>query len=248
MTFQPTPAATLAVSYVNATHRHLFLTGKAGSGKTTLLHHIVANTHKNVAVAAPTGIAAINAGGVTLHSLLHLPFGTFIPENTASEWSEDTMVYTPKRFLAQLKMGNTKRDLLRQLELLVIDEVSMLRADMLDCIDCVLRSVRRKSEPFGGLQLLFIGDLNQLPPVIKNSEKALLSRYYPSGYFFEAVALILPHIGLHMNRLLGIFYLYLDFVFRQVNHLPYFPIEIRPIGIIFYEHHLSTHFHLHFLH
>ncbi|MDN4165059.1 helix-turn-helix domain-containing protein [Cytophagales bacterium LB-30] len=189
MIYQFSPAAQLAIDYANTTHRHIFLTGKAGTGKTTLLHHIIKNTYKQVAVAAPTGIAAINAGGVTLHSLLHLPFGTFIPENTSSDWSEDTMVYTPKRFLSQLKMGNTKRDLLRQLELLVIDEVSMLRADMLDCIDCVLRSVRRKSEPFGGLQILFFGDLSQLPPVIKNSEKALLSRYYPSGYFFEAQAL-----------------------------------------------------------
>ncbi|MEQ8572581.1 MAG: AAA family ATPase, partial [Fulvivirga sp.] len=170
-----TDTANLAVNYINATNKSIFLTGKAGTGKTTLLKFIIENTHKNVAVAAPTGIAAINAGGVTLHSLLHLPFGTYLPQNDSlSGSSYDAQVNTPKSFLSQFKMANNKRNMLRSLDLLIIDEVSMLRADMLDCIDLVLRTIRRSQAAFGNLQILFIGDLNQLPPVIRNSEKALL--------------------------------------------------------------------------
>lgn len=181
--------AELALKYVNTTNRHVFLTGKAGTGKTTLLKQIIDNTYKNAVVAAPTGIAAINAGGVTLHSLLQLPFGTFVPENIPlSESSE--LVNTPQTIFRGRKMNKTKRKLLQELELLIIDEVSMLRADLLDCIDLILRSIRkRRNEPFGGVQILFIGDLLQLPPVVKESEKALLNRFYPSAYFFEALAL-----------------------------------------------------------
>jgi len=181
--------AELALKYVNTTNRHVFLTGKAGTGKTTLLKQIIDNTYKNAVVAAPTGIAAINAGGVTLHSLLQLPFGTFVPENIPlSESSE--LVNTPQTIFRGRKMNKTKRKLLQELELLIIDEVSMLRADLLDCIDLILRSIRkRRDEPFGGVQILFIGDLLQLPPVVKESEKALLNRFYSSAYFFEALAL-----------------------------------------------------------
>ncbi len=206
MNHELTSVAKLAIEYVNATNRCIFLTGKAGSGKTTLLRYIIDNTHKNVAVAAPTGIAAINAGGVTLHSLLHLPFGTFVPaDGHISDFGFGDQINTPKSYLSQLKMGATKRNLLRQLELLIIDEVSMLRADILDCIDLVLRTIRKNGNPFGGLQLLFIGDLNQLPPVIKNSEKALLKNFYDSGFFFEALAL--------KNQPLA--YIELDKIFRQ---------------------------------
>ena len=177
----------LAAEYINNTNRHLFLTGKAGTGKTTFLTEIRHQTFKNTIVAAPTGIAAINAGGVTLHSLFHLPFGAFYPENVPFKGER---VNTPQSVMAQFKMNNTKRKLLRELELLIIDEVSMLRADLLDCIDLILRHVRRrKMEPFGGLQLLLIGDLHQLPPVVKNHEWELLSSYYPSMYFFDAKAL-----------------------------------------------------------
>ena len=177
----------LAAEYINNTNRHLFLTGKAGTGKTTFLTEIRHQTFKNTIVAAPTGIAAINAGGVTLHSLFHLPFGAFYPENVPFKGER---VNTPQSVMAQFKMNNTKRKLLRELELLIIDEVSMLRADLLDCIDLILRHVRRrKMEPFGGLQLLLIGDLHQLPPVVKNHEWELLSSYYQSMYFFDAKAL-----------------------------------------------------------
>ena len=178
--------AQLTVGYVNTTNRPIFLTGKAGTGKTTLLKYIVKNTYKNVIVAAPTGIAAINAGGVTLHSLLQLPFGTFIPENIALTDS-GINVNTPQTLFRERKMNSTKRKMLREMELLIIDEVSMLRADLLDCIDLVLRNARwRKNEPFGGVQILFIGDLLQLPPVVKDEEKALLQPFYDSHYFFDA--------------------------------------------------------------
>jgi PIF1-like helicase/Helix-turn-helix domain len=177
----------LAAKYINNTSQHLFLTGKAGTGKTTFLADIRHRTFKTTMVAAPTGIAAINAGGVTLHSLFHLPFGAFFPENVPFSGER---VNTPQTVLSQFKMNNTKRKLLRELELLIIDEVSMLRADLLDCIDLILRHVRRrKQDPFGGVQLLLIGDLHQLPPVVKGHEWELLSPYYKSIYFFDALAL-----------------------------------------------------------
>jgi len=179
-------AAKLAAKYINNTDRNLFLTGKAGTGKTTFLTNIRNQTYKNTVVAAPTGIAAINAGGVTLHSLFHLPFGSFVPENGLQGGG----VNTPQSVLAKLKMNRYKRKLIRELDLLIIDEVSMLRADLLDCIDVILRHVRRrKSQPFGGLQLLLIGDLHQLPPVVKNHELQYLSPYYKSLFFFDSLAL-----------------------------------------------------------
>lgn len=179
--------AELAASYVNTTNRHIFLTGKAGTGKTTFLKYIISHSHKRAVVAAPTGIAAINAGGVTLHSLLQLPFGSFIPENIHFE-SRETKVTTPQTLFQNSKFNATKRQLIREIELLIIDEVSMLRADLLDCIDHTLRHLRRNRSPFGGIQILFIGDLMQLPPVVKEDEKNLLSAFYPSLYFFEAQA------------------------------------------------------------
>ncbi len=186
MELEPNKIADLASQYINSTDRHLFLTGKAGTGKTTFLSEIRKNTYKNTVVAAPTGIAAINAGGVTLHSLFHLPFGSFVPANGV----QDANINTPQSVLAKLKMNSSKRKLLRELELLIIDEVSMLRADLLDCIDVVLRSIRRKRNlPFGGVQLLLIGDLHQLPPVVKNYEWQFLSSYYASMFFFDSVAL-----------------------------------------------------------
>jgi hypothetical protein len=139
-------------------------------------------------VAAPTGIAAINAGGVTLHSLLQLPFGAFIPENVPLP-EGTTRLNTPQTVGREQRISARKRNMLREMELLIVDEVSMLRADLLDCMDMVLRSVRRRREPFGGVQLLFIGDLMQLPPVVRREEWAYLQPYYPSSYFFDARAL-----------------------------------------------------------
>ncbi len=187
--FELQEIAELAAKYVNTTDRHIFLTGKAGTGKTTFLKYIIEHTYKNAVVAAPTGIAAINAGGVTLHSLLQLPFGTFIPDHITPP-SSDSQINTPATMFRETRFNASKRQLIRELELLIIDEVSMLRADLLDCIDHTLRYLRRRRhEPFGGLQILFIGDLLQLPPVVKDRDAELLKPYYSSNYFFEARAL-----------------------------------------------------------
>lgn len=179
-----------AIAFVNQTNRHLFLTGKAGTGKTTFLKYIRENCSKKMAVVAPTGVAAINAGGVTIHSLFQLPFGSFIPVPSNNWQSFDGRVNNVHSLLKNMKMSGARRDLLRELDLLIIDEVSMVRADTLDMIDAVLRHVRRQPLlPFGGLQMLYIGDLFQLPPVVKNDEWELLSNYYKSPFFFDALVL-----------------------------------------------------------
>lgn len=175
----------LAADFVNNTSKHVFLTGKAGTGKTTFLRHIRESTAKNVVVAAPTGVAAINAGGTTLHSLFQLPFGPFIPANNRG--FSNNLGTDQNALLKQLRLSGPKRELLQELELLIIDEVSMMRADMLDAIDTILRSVRRNQmTAFGGVQVLYIGDLYQLPPVVPNEEWNLLSQYYESPFFFHA--------------------------------------------------------------
>lgn len=179
----------LAVRFVNQTNRNIFLTGKAGTGKTTFLKYIRENTFKKMAVVAPTGVAAINAGGVTLHSFFQLPHGSFIPVQQ-SGWNANNTFNTPHTLLKNLRVTNDKKLLLQELELLVIDEVSMLRADLLDEIDCILRHFRRRQqEPFGGVQMLYIGDLFQLPPVVKNEEWDILRQHYRSPFFFDALAL-----------------------------------------------------------
>jgi energy-coupling factor transporter ATP-binding protein EcfA2 len=191
MKLEETPLSLLTERFVNSTNQCIFLTGKAGTGKTTFLKKLIKTTHKKVMLAAPTGIAAINAGGVTLHSLFQLPFGSFVPVDINFDYiPSDVSFSTPKSFLKSFHMHNSKRALIREMELLIIDEVSMLRADMLDAIDLVLRTVRKnKNQVFGGVQILFIGDLFQLPPVIKRPEKELLARFYKTGFFFEAIAI-----------------------------------------------------------
>ncbi len=176
-----------AEQFVRFTDVSVFLTGKAGTGKTTFLRHIIEVSDKNIVVAAPTGVAAMNAGGVTLHSLFQLPFGVFIPvvgmppTNPRCDWRN------PRTFFQKMRMSKAKRDLLKKMELLIIDEVSMVRVDMLDAIDFVLRSVRkRKNEAFGGVQLLLVGDLRQLAPVARDEEWEVLRNYYDSPYFFDA--------------------------------------------------------------
>lgn len=176
----------LASRFVNQTTRHLFLTGKAGTGKTTFLKHIRDTSPKKMAVVAPTGVAAINAGGVTMHSFFQLPFGAFIPENRGG-WNSTSNINTPNTLFKNLRLSREKRELMMELELLIIDEVSMLRADMLDEIDIILRSVRKQPLlPFGGVQVLYIGDLFQLPPVVSNDEWDVLKEFYKSPFFFDA--------------------------------------------------------------
>jgi hypothetical protein len=183
--------AELASRFINHSHKNIFLTGKAGTGKTTFLKNIIQQTHKKAVIAAPTGIAAINAGGVTLHSLFQLPFGSFIPYNHHSVLSNEQLkITTPALLIKNMHMSGSKRNLLRELELLIIDEVSMLRSDLLDAIDVLLRYIKRQHhKAFGGTQILFIGDLLQLPPVVKENEWNILKNYYASPHFFDAKAL-----------------------------------------------------------
>ena len=179
-----------AVAFVEDTDEHLFLTGRAGTGKTTFLKYICTHTRKQCAVVAPTGVAAINAGGETIHSFLQLPFGPFVPGTVGGFGRQEGGAQDKHSLLANLRLRDTKLKLLRKLELLIIDEVSMVRADLLDSIDLVLRHVRKNwVQPFGGVQVLFIGDLFQLPPVATDTDWEILRHYYPSPYFFEAKAL-----------------------------------------------------------
>lgn len=204
------PPAEIAAKFINLTSKNIFLTGKAGTGKTTFLRNLISHTHKKMAVVAPTGIAAINASGVTIHSLFQLPFGTFLPKALPTEEVVAYQHYhTPRSVIRNLSMNREKRRILLDLELLVIDEVSMLRADLLDAIDTVLRYIRKNNRNFGGVQLLLIGDLHQLPPVVKNDEWAVLSKYYKSAFFFDALALVKdPPI-----------YIELDQVYRQADEV-----------------------------
>lgn len=183
--------AGIASRFINNTDKHVFLTGKAGTGKTTFLKNIVKQTYKKAVIVAPTGIAAINAGGITIHSLFQLPFGAFVPSNSQNPaFNENVKINTPSSIFQGYKMQSKKRRLLQELELLIIDEVSMLRSDLLDAIDTVLKSLRRnKNVSFGGVQVLFIGDLLQLPPVVKENEWHYLSSFYKTPFFFDALAL-----------------------------------------------------------
>ncbi|MGN8070393.1 HRDC domain-containing protein [Mucilaginibacter sp. 22184] len=168
------PAMQLAADYLELTNTVVFLTGKAGTGKTTFLQNLKLSSKKKLAVAAPTGVAAINAGGMTIHSLFQLPFGPLLPGGN----DRPDVHYSPE-----------KKELLDNLELLIIDEISMVRPDVLDQIDLILRNVKESPHPFGGVQLLLIGDLSQLSPIIRDDEWMLLSRYYATPYFFSALAM-----------------------------------------------------------
>jgi GTPase SAR1 family protein len=172
---------TRARDFIEHTGTHLFLTGKAGTGKTTFLRNLKRNRSKRMIVVAPTGIAAINAGGVTIHSFFQLPFAPHVPDTSFSA--------ADAKARARYRFSKEKVRILRSIDLLVIDEISMVRADLLDAVDEVLQRYRRNSEPFGGVQLLMIGDLQQLAPVVKDDEWMLLSRYYPTPYFFSSRAL-----------------------------------------------------------
>lgn len=167
-----------ALQIIQFTRRSLFLTGKAGTGKSTFMRNLAATTKKKHIVLAPTGIAAINAGGSTLHSFFKLPFHPLLPNDSR---------YTPRNIRETLKYNSEKCKLLREVELIIVDEISMVRADIIDFIDKVLRIYNRNMrEPFGGKQLLLVGDIYQLEPVIKEEERQLLRPFYPSNFFFDA--------------------------------------------------------------
>jgi len=197
----------LAEEFVRQTSRPIFLTGKAGTGKTTFLRHIKETTTKKTVIVAPTGVAAIHAGGTTIHSFFQLPFTPFIPEmQKGSERSSD--MSDKYSLLKNLKIESEKRSLFRELELLIIDEVSMVRCDILDAMDTILRHFRRKPYvPFGGVQVLFIGDLFQLPPVVPDDQWEILRHYYEGPFFFHA------HV-LEQSRPL---YLELKKIYRQTD-------------------------------
>lgn len=186
---QLSPIAEKTAHYINYTSRNIFLTGKAGTGKTTLLRYLTKNCTKKFAVVAPTGIAAINAGGVTIHSFFQLPFGCFLPQKPTDISKINFNFSYPEKLIAQLKINDRKRAIIKELDLLIIDEVSMLRADLLDAINIVLKHIRRSQQAFGGVQLLLIGDLLQLPPVVKKDEWEYMNAYYKSAYFFDSLAL-----------------------------------------------------------
>lgn len=192
----------LAAEFIHHTSKSVFLTGKAGTGKTTFLKYICENTQKNFVVAAPTGVAAINAGGVTLHSLFQLPFGIYLPLHHTPEPFGNIQITTRATLFKNLQLSKSKRDLLQELELLIVDEVSMVRCDMLDAIDVILKTVRKNQRPFGGVQVLFIGDLYQLSPVAKGEEWRILQEYYQSPYFFDAkVVLESPPLCIELKKI-----------------------------------------------
>ena len=178
MNSETNPELQLARRLIEQTGTHVFLTGKAGTGKTTFLRTLKAECPKRMIVLAPTGIAAINAGGMTIHSFFQLPFAPYIPGSVFGGEAQ-----------YKFQFGREKLNIMRSIDLLVIDEISMVRADLLDAIDDVLRRFRRHDQPFGGVQLLLIGDVQQLPPVAKNEDWQLLAPYYDSPYFFSSHAL-----------------------------------------------------------
>lgn len=189
----------LVYEYALNTSRSIFLTGKAGTGKTTLLRRLCKESMKSLAIVAPTGVAAINARGVTIHSFFQLPPQMFLPTD-----------YARKQLFAEMQMRGDKQQVIRNLELLIIDEVSMVRADLLDAMDAVLRKIKRRHQlPFGGVQVLFIGDLFQLSPIVKENEWGELREYYDGPYFFQS----------RVFREINPIYIELDKVFRQSNRL-----------------------------
>lgn len=173
------PELELAWKFIENTDTSLFLTGKAGTGKTTFLRELKEKCNKRMVVLAPTGIAAINAGGVTIHSFFQLPFSPFVPETSFKSKNAE--------YKFQYRKEHIK--IIRSLDLIVIDEISMVRADLLDAVDNVLRKFRDRNRPFGGVQLLMIGDLQQLPPVVKEEDWNMLREYYDNMYFFSSNAL-----------------------------------------------------------
>lgn len=181
------PDLQLAFDFVKYTNQNIFLTGKAGTGKTTFLHNLKKSSPKRMIVVAPTGVAAINAGGVTIHSFFQLAFHPYIPVFYLSGKSPGNQDDQPEP--AGYKMGREKINIIRGLDLLVIDEISMVRADTLDAIDAVLRRYKVRHLPFGGVQLLMIGDLQQLAPVVKDDDNEILKKYYDSPFFFGSRAL-----------------------------------------------------------
>ncbi len=178
----------LAYRFITETSENIFLTGKAGTGKTTFLKFLRQNSLKKSVVAAPTGVAAINAQGVTLHSLFQLPLGIIVPEATSLHYRQGRIKDHP--LLSKIRYNKDKLNLLRNMDLLIIDEASMVASYIVDAVDTILRYIRRTPyNPFGGVQVLFIGDLHQLPPVVKSDDWIILQKFYSSVFFFDSLVL-----------------------------------------------------------
>ena len=192
----------LAWEFVEHTGKSMFLTGKAGTGKTTFLRKVMQESTKRMIIVAPTGVAAINAGGVTIHSFFQLPLSPYVPDS---------------KIKSKFDFGKEKRKILRTIDMLIIDEISMVRSDLLDAIDSVLRRYRNRGKPFGGVQLLMIGDLQQLTPVVTNEEIPVLQRYYDTPYFFGSHALqLVDYVTLELKHV----YRQQDEKFIQIlNHI-----------------------------
>ena len=198
------------LTLVNQTNRNIFLTGKAGTGKTTLLHKSINTCYKNTVVVAPTGTAALNAGGVTIHSMFQLPFASFLPTLSNPPIVNEFLRFENRFSLRKhFQMHKNKQQVIRNMELLIVDEVSMLRADVLDAMDYMLQFIRKDKRPFGGVQVLFIGDLLQLPPVVKQEEWEVLKHYYKGMFFFQSEVIT-------QNPLL---YVELETIYRQTDKL-----------------------------
>jgi hypothetical protein len=189
------PELELALQFIEKTDRNLFITGKAGTGKTTFLHKIKSESLKRMVVVAPTGVAAINAKGVTIHSFFQMPFGPILPNQIANTSNQ------------QRKFSKTKIDIIKSLDLVIIDEISMVRADLLDGIDQVMRRYKNRNKVFGGAQILMIGDLQQLAPVVKPNEWSLLQQHYKTVYFFSSQA----------YRVANVVSIELKHIYRQKN-------------------------------
>ena len=184
---QDNPELSLAYGFLQTTAENVFLTGKAGTGKTTFLYNLRKSSPKRMVVLAPTGVAAINAGGVTIHSFFQMPFGPWIPGGRAEAVAGNDF---KKGLSAKFhRFSREKLNIIRSVDLIVIDEISMVRADLLDGIDEILRRFRDHNRPFGGVQLLMIGDIQQLAPVIKDDEWEILKQYYETPFFFGSNAL-----------------------------------------------------------
>ncbi len=183
MDFKNNPQLQLAYDFVQLTGKHIFLTGKAGTGKTTFLHYLRKHLPKRLVITAPTGVAAINAAGVTIHSFFQLSLGPQVVGITNMQFNQLSGKDKITRF------SKEKRNIIKSMDMLIIDEISMVRADLLDGIDATLRRFRNRDIPFGGVQLLMIGDLQQLAPVVKEDEWDLLKQYYDTPFFFSSIAL-----------------------------------------------------------
>ena len=197
----PNPELKLAFDFVQMTNAHIFLTGKAGTGKTTFLRNLKTLSPKRMIVVAPTGVAAINAGGVTIHSFFQMHFGPHIPGSDLQGRVRNADNHA-NVFDKSQRFSREKINIMRGLDLLVIDEISMVRADLLDAIDEVLRRFKDRNKPFGGVQLLMIGDLQQLPPIVKNDEWEMLKPYYKTMFFFGSRALLKTRfIGIELKHI-----------------------------------------------